>query len=128
MNTARIAGEENTPSFPWAILVCGLLGVLLLVPTSWFSSSQKTLNADLASEAFETYERLWRIHQGKTADRLSTGELQTEQEVWEFQAAGQEPARKLAFEKLARAEADYFKSKGGWSKESHESLLRSYAK
>lgn len=128
MSTARTADKETTPSFPWSILICGLLGVLLLVPTSWFSAKQSPLKADLAAEAFDTYEKLWRVHQLAAADKIADGSLDTEQAVWDYQAAGQALARKIAFEKLAKAEADYFKQKGGWSKEAHESLLRSYKK
>lgn len=126
MTTARNAETNVAPSFPWSILICGLLGVLLLIPGSWFSTKQSPLKADLAADAFRTYEQLWRLHQVATANKLASGELKTEQEVWDFQAAGQPLARKIAFEKLAEAEAAYFKSKGGWSKEAHEALLRSY--
>jgi len=126
MSTAWTADNKATPGFPWSILICGLLGVFLLVPTNWFTTRSSQLKADLAADAFKTYEQLWRVHQITTADKLASGELGTEQAVWEFQAAGQEPARKLAFEKLAKSEAEYFKTKGGWSKEAHESLLRSY--
>lgn len=128
-NPARNAANQSTPSFPWSIIVCGLLGVFLLIPTDKLTSgNRKPLKTDLAAEAFQTYEQLWRIHQIKTADKIAAGELKTEQEVWEFQAAGQAPARKIAFEKIAKYEADYFKEKGGWSKEAHEALLRSYSK
>jgi hypothetical protein len=126
---ARIAVKTNKPSTPLLpIVACGLLGLFLLVPTDWFTTSKDNPNNDLAAEAFSTYEQLWRVHQLQTADKLAAGELLTEKDVWEFQAKGQEPARKLAFEKLARYEANYFEKKGGWSKEAHEQLLRSYKK
>lgn len=127
-NTARIAGKETTPKLPWIPIICGILGLFLLAPSSLFVKDEADVSKDTATEAFDTYEQLWRLHQIKTADKIASGELKTEQEVWDFQAKGQEPARKLAFEKLAKHEADYFSQKGSWSKEAHEKLLRSYAK
>ena len=65
---------------------------------------------------------------GDISQLIEDSELKTEQEAWDFIAAGQEPARKAAFKELAKSEQDYFDKQGGWSAKAHEKLLRSYAK
>ena len=112
-------------------LACGVLGVLVLL----WPSAKDTVPAppapvalDLPGKSFATYEKLWRKHTQDAADKLASGSLKDEKAVWEFLAAGQEPARKVAFDELAKSEQDYFTKQGGWSAKAHEKLLRSYAK
>lgn len=108
----------------------GAFGLLLLIWPLQCNSNAFAPPAHITSpkQAFATYEKLWRAHAQATADKLASGELKTEQEVWDFLAAGQEPARKAAFKDLAKSEQDYFNKQGGWSAKAHEKLLRSYAK
>lgn len=114
-------------------LICGVLGVVVLL---WPSPSPKPSPVvppspsalDLPGKAFATYEKIWRKHNQDAADKLASGALKDEKATWEFLAAGQEPARKVAFDELAKSEQDYFTKQGGWSAKNHEKLLRSYAK
>lgn len=113
-------------------IVCGALAVMILL------SSQKQPDPvpptppvpekDIVEQSFDIYEDLWRKHALAAADKLKTGELDTDQKAWEFLAAGQEPARKVAFDEIAQKEQAYFDERGGWSPEAHEALLRSYQK
>jgi hypothetical protein len=108
-------------------LICGVLGLLLLLwPTG--DSDTPAPGKDLPAKAFDTYEKLWRKTANDAADKLASGELDTEQKVWDYLAAAQAPARKVAFEEVAKAEQDYFTKNGGWSAKKHETLLRSYVK
>lgn len=110
--------------------ICALLAVaILLIPDQQEPPpSPPTPDVDLVAKSFNSYEELWRKHALKTAEKIESGELTTDTEVWEFLAAGQEPARKVAFDELARKEQEYFNKAGGWSAELHGKLLRSYAK
>ncbi len=114
-------------------LICGVLGLLLfLIPdkrnTPKPDPQPPAPAVDNVSKAFDTYEKLWRKHASDAADKIVAGELDSQQKVWEFIAAGQEPARRLAFEEIAKSEQDFFTQKGGWSPELHVELLRSYTK
>jgi hypothetical protein len=114
-------------------LLCGVLGVLLLLwpsaePENPDPPAPPPVVRDLPAQAFDTYEQLWRKLAKDAADRLDAGEFKTDKEVWDFLAKGQEPARRVAFEPLAKSEQDYFDSKGGWSSAAHSALLRSYVK
>jgi len=113
-------------------LVCGVLGgVVLLWPSTKDAAPKPPPNPavlDLPGKSFATYEKIWRKHNQDAADKLASGTLKDEKAVWEFLAAGQEPARKVAFDELAKSEQDYFTKQGGWSAKTHEKLLRSYAK
>lgn len=82
---------------------------------------------DAVHTAFVTYEQLWRKHAVDTAVKLESGELKDEKAAWDHLAVGQAPARKLAFDQLAKEEQEYFMSKGGWTAVDHAKLLRSYA-
>ena len=115
--------------------VCGVLGFLILLwpdpqytPTPPPDPTDVHVVHDLPAKAFDTYEQLWRKLAGDAADTIAKGELDSEQKVWDFLAKGQEPARKIAFEEIAKSEQDLFTKQGGWTKEAHEKLLRSYAK
>jgi len=111
-------------------LLSGILGLLLLVlPLSNDSVAIEPATTTASpKQVFATYEKLWRAHAKAAADKLASTEIKTEKEIWEFIAAGQEPARKAAFMDLAKSEQDYFDKQGGWSAKAHEKLLRSYAK
>jgi hypothetical protein len=108
-------------------LLCGVLGVLLLL---WPTGDKDITppSSDLPAKAFDTYEKLWRKSAKDAADKLASGEFNTEQKVWDFLAASQAPARKVAFDELAKSEQDYFTKNGGWTAKTHETLLRSYVK
>jgi hypothetical protein len=110
--------------------VCGVLGLLILLWPQAGVTPPPTpeVPRDLPAKAFVTYEQLWRKLAADAATKLANGELKTEQQVWDFLAKGQEPARRIAFEDLAKSEQDLFNKNGGWTKEAHEQLLRSYAK
>jgi len=82
---------------------------------------------DVVHASFVTYEKLWRKHVADTAAKLESGELKTDKAAWEFLAAGQEPARQVAFDELASKEQAYFKKAGEWTPEVHAKLLRSYS-
>jgi hypothetical protein len=112
-------------------LICGVLGVFILL---WPSASRVVpptppiVERDMPAIAFDTYEKLWRKTAAEAAEKLAAGQLETEQKVWDFIAAAQAPARKAAFDELAKSEQDYFAKNGGWSAKAHETLLRSYVK
>lgn len=112
-------------------LICGVLGIFILLwPTggSVTPPSPPVVEKDMPALAFDTYEKLWRKTASDAADKLASGQLDTEQKVWDFIAAAQAPARKVAFDELAKSEQDYFTKNGGWSAKTHETLLRSYVK
>ncbi len=99
---------------------------LLLIPDTKTDVSDSE-GSQLVTESFDIYESLWRTHAEATADKLASGELTTDTEVWEYLAAGQAPARRAAFTDLAKYEQDQFDANDGWSAELHEKILRSYA-
>lgn len=108
-------------------LICGIIGlVVILYPTA--KEASPTPKDEAVTQAFDVYETLWRKHNETAAEKISSGELKTEQEVWDFIAAGQAPARKVAFDAIAKFEQEYFDKNGGWSLKNHEALLRSYKK
>ena len=120
-------------------LICGLLVVVLLAGPAiqerirpWLPDGKlavpETLPLDAAGKAFAVYEKLWRKHIKDTADSLDAGNLDSEKAAGEFMAAGQAPARKIAFDEIAKAEQAYFVKNGGWSAKKHAALLRSYSK
>lgn len=110
--------------------ICGLLAVaLLFLPEGGGPDPEpKPPAKDIVAESFTIYEDLWRKHAQNTADRIASGELTTDKEVWEYIATGQEPARRVAFDEIAKKEQEYFEKAGGWTPELHEELLRSYEK
>ncbi len=111
-------------------LLSGIIGLLLLIlPLPNYSPAIEPAAATASpKQVFATYEKLWRAHAKTTADKIASSEIKTEKEIWEFLAAGQEPARKEAFMDLAKSEQDYFDKQGGWSAKAHEKLLRDYVK
>lgn len=109
-------------------LLCGVLGVALLLWPATGSDKPAPVVQDMPAQAFNTYEQLWRKLAQDAAAKLDSGELKTDRDIWDFLAKGQEPARKVAFEQLAKSEQDYFAGNGGWSAALHSKLLRSYAK
>lgn len=109
-------------------LLCGFFGLVLLFYPEKTEVKPVPVVKDNVSMAFDTYENLWRKHAVDTADKIQAGDLKTEKEIWDYLASGQAPARKIAFEDLAKAEQAYFDKKGGWSAAKHETLLRSYVK
>lgn len=113
-------------------LICGILGLIVVFYPAEKSTlpdvAPKPAVSDVVSKSFDIYETLWRKHTKDAADKIKAGELKTEQEVWDFLAAGQAPARKVAFDELAKVEQIYFDTHGGWSLKNHEDLLRSYSK
>ena len=111
-------------------LICGIIGLIILLypPSEGKAPAPAPANGDKVSQAFEIYESLWRSHNQTAADKIRDGELKTEQQIWDFIAAGQAPARKVAFDTIAKSEQEYFDKNGGWSLKNHETLLRSYRK
>lgn len=111
----------------WIGLLCiGLALAVLFVPVDGMNNPLPS--GDLPTQAFKNYETLWRKHAVTAADKIAAGELDTEKKIWDFLANGQEPIRKVSFSDLAKSEKDYFDKQGGWTKEAHEKLLRSYGK
>lgn len=115
-------------------LMCGVaVVVLLLIPTS--SGPQPPIpnpvdptEAKTPPEvlnAFSTYRRLWMDLNQKAAAKLDSGEFTTQQQVWDFIASGQEPARRIAFEKIAKHEQEVL-GDGKWTPQLHSELLKQY--
>jgi len=110
-------------------IVCAVLGAAILMwPDAGPVPPGPGPEGDSVTKAFKIYEDLWRKHAIDTADKIAAGEFEKEKEVWDHLAAAQAPARHVAFDDIAKAEADYFESQGGWSLEAHEKLLRTYVK
>lgn len=108
-------------------LLCGLIGIgIIFYPQPQEAEAPK--QQDKVHEAFQTYEKLWREHTLNAAEKIKKGDLKTEQEIWDFLAAGQKPAREIAFEEIGKKEQEYFDKNGGWSLKNHEAVLRSYSK
>ena len=93
-------------------VTCGVLGLVLLIWPATETVKPKPVAPDVVGKA----------------DRIDAGEFTNDRDVWEFLAQGQEPARKIAFEEIAKSEQDYFNKQGGWSALAHSKMLRSYAK
>ncbi len=108
-------------------LLCGVAAVLILLIPEGSDNPTPPPSSDPVAKSFDIYEDLWRKHAVAAADKLASGEFTKDTEVWEFLAAGQAPARKAAFNDLAKAEQEKFDAAGGWSAELHEEILRSYA-
>lgn len=109
-------------------ILCGIgCLALFLVPTGPRPVNPQPSN-DIVSRAFDTYEQLWRKHAEIVANKITAGEIKNEKEAWELLAAGQEPARKLAFDEIARTEKETFDKSGGWAATTHAQILRSYVK
>ncbi len=108
-------------------LLCGVAAVLILLIPDGTDGPTPPPTTDAVAESFDIYEDLWRKHAVAAADKLASGEFTKDTEVWEYLAAGQAPARKAAFNDLAKAEQKKFDEAGGWSAELHEEILRSYA-
>lgn len=107
-------------------VIFAILGILLLV---WPAKSPAPPSSlDLPAKAFDSYEKLWRELAKQAADKLDAGELKTDQEAWNFLAQGQEPARRIAFQELAKTEQERFDKEGGWTPALHSKILREYAK
>lgn len=107
--------------------ICASLAVLILILPDDASPPKPKPSGDIVANSFDTYEKLWRAHAIETADKIKAGDLKTDQEVWNYISEGQAPARKVAFDELAKKEQEYFDSNGGWTPELHESLLRGYS-
>lgn len=113
-------------------LACGVAAVVLfLTPTG--NDTQPPTPADEVkasaevTEAFNTYKRLWLDLNLKAAEKLDSGEFKTQEEVWNFVASGQEPARRIAFESIAKKEQEKL-GDGKWTPELHSSILKGYSK
>jgi hypothetical protein len=110
-------------------IISGVLALWLLLGspvTPVPKPPEPAVTSDVVRESFVLYEKLWRKHAADTAAKLEAGELKTDKATWEYLAAGQEPARRIAFDKLAAQEQEYFKKAGEWTPEVHAKLLRSY--
>lgn len=81
---------------------------------------------DAVSEAFDKYERMYREAALITAERLESGELDTEQESRDFRADANTHARKTAFTDIAKAEAALLQ--GRWTAEVEAEILRGYSR
>ena len=73
-------------------LLSGVFGLILLVGPFQCDSTAFVPPTPTASpkQVFAMYEKLWRAHAQAAADKLAAGELKTEQEAWDFIAAGQD--------------------------------------
>jgi len=109
------------------ILALGLMFGGSITPGPDDDTPAPPVVGDIVHDSFVTYEKLWRKHSADTAVKLESGDLKTDKATWEFLAAGQEPARRIAFDDLASKEQAYFKKSGNWTPEAHAKLLRSYA-
>ena len=114
-------------------LMCGVAAVvLLLIPTGGSpqppipNPEEARTPADVL-EAFSTYRRLWTELNLKAAAKLDSKEFTTDAQVYEFIASGQEPARRIAFDKIAKQEQSVL-GDGKWTPELHSILLKGYSK
>ncbi len=99
---------------------------ILLIPTPTAGPPLPPENNVAVDKSFDDLERLWLKHNQDAADKIDSGELTTQQQVWDFIATGQEPMRKVAFGEIGKSEKKYFDDNGGWTAELHSKLLRSY--
>lgn len=112
-------------------ILCGTAAVLLFLLPSGDNGQPPvpppSPRNQMVSEAFDTYERLWIELSVQAAEKLERGELKTPEETWTFIASGQEPARKVAFDTIAKTEQEKL---GGdkWTPELHAEVLKSYSK
>lgn len=111
-------------------VLCGVaVVVLLLIPTDGTiqpPTPNPTGNAEV-NEAFDTYKRLWIDLNLKAAEKLDKGEFTTDTEVYDYLATGQEPARKIAFDSIAKKEQEAL-GDGKWTPELHSTILKGYSK
>lgn len=112
-------------------LACGVAAVVLFLTPTGNDPQPPTPNVVTASkevnEAFDTYKRLWVDLNLKAAEKLDSGEFKTQEEVWNFIASGQEPARRISFEPIAKSEQEKL-GDGKWTPELHSSILKGYSK
>ena len=109
-------------SAPLIAMVIG--GLILLWPSG--NDSPGPGPGDMVSEAFDTYEKLWRQHNATAAGKLRSAEITSDAEIHQFIAAGQEPMRRIAFEAIAKAEQESLA--GGWTAEKHAGILEGYSR
>jgi hypothetical protein len=108
---------------PFVAMIFG--GLILLWPSGGDSPGPEPRPSDMVSEAFDTLEKLWRGHAVTAAGKLRSGEIATDVDLHKYMAAGMEPARRIAFESIAKSEQEALKD--GWSAEKHAVILEGYA-
>ena len=112
-------------------LACGVAAAVLFLTPTRNDTQPPTPNSIKASpevnEAFDTYKRLWVDLNLKAAEKLNSGEFKTQEEVWNYLSSGQEPARRIAFESIAKKEQEQL-GDGKWTHELHSSILKGYSK
>jgi hypothetical protein len=81
---------------------------------------------DKSADAFQDYERLWRVAQGELARKLRSGDIKTEPQATEWFGRANNEALKAAFTPLVEAEHERF---GGekWTAEQHAKQAEEYA-
>ena len=102
-----------------APLMAAAAGVVLLLLDS-YPVQQKP---DAVTEAFETYEILWRDGAAKAAEQLEAGKLQTSAATRDFLSKANQLARREAFQALADAEQSKLEE---WDAKTHAAILRGY--
>ena len=107
---------------PW-LLIAGL--AVLFWPSGGVGPDPGPKPSDMVSEAFDTLERLWRGHAVTSAGKLRSGEITSDVDLQKYIAAGMEPARKIAFDAISKAEQEALKD--GWTAEKHAAILEGYA-
>lgn len=111
-------------SAPFVAMILG--GLILLWPSGGDGPAPGPDPSDMVSQAFDTYERLWRAHNATAAGKLRSGEITSDTEIHQFISAGQDPMRRIAFEPIAKAEQEALA--GGWTPEKHAQILEGYSR
>ena len=109
----------------WVAVLCGLLGGILLLTSG--GDVVPGPSGDDVSQAFATYESLWRDAQGELANRLEAGQITSESAAAEWFAIANAEARKQSFTPLLESEAAEY---GGeqWTAEKHAAAIRRYVR
>lgn len=104
------------------VILCLAGAALLLFPGFL---EQPTANVpDIISQTFDVYERMHRELSGRTADKIGSGELKTEQEVWNYLNEGSKIADRTAKQPLAEFEGGLLNKE--WAADLHREILQGY--
>ena len=120
------AGGANTPRrlrfAGAAVALCVAVAASGVI--RWPSLPDK--RSDAVSEAFDTYEQLWRDAALRTAEGLEDGTLQDEKATRDFFGSAGSAAREAAFRPLVTHENEVVLK--DWTPEAHAKLLRGYVR
>lgn len=122
---------DPKPASPLSWIVVAVLG-LAIWQSQGSSDSQPQPGPDPApitdrsNQAFEDYQRLWRLAQGELAKKLRSGDIKTEPQATEWFSRANNEALKTAFTPLVEAEYQRF---GGekWTAGEHAKQAQEYA-